>query len=277
MCAERSGWCKSSYFLYARSYRWTEIQTDRQTYRQRYRQTDRQTDRPTDRPESHLNGQNLDEVVYSEYIGLVWVIRILYSHHCGNLLNHGPLLPLPIVLLNVNLVGNEPCVQLLCHDGSLQYTPVGKVNQVSVSCHHEAHKSDTHSVLVEEDVRMGAIHVCGGGKRRRGNRIAVWIGKKVDKKDINHQLLHVYLCSHCLRSTIWYCSRSPPPPSAAGAGSVASSLTTSPWREDVAKSYMYVWGHMIQYSYVLNVSGSLDTKIFPQAVYTKQSLFTQEC
>ena len=143
-----------------------------------------QTDRQTDRPESHLNGQNLDEVVYSEYIGLVWVIRILYPHHRGNLLDHGSLLPLPIVLLKVNLVGNEACVQLLCHDGSLQYTPVGRVNQVSIPRHHEAHKSDTHSVLVEEDVGMGAVYVCGGGMKRGGNRIAAWTGKKVDKKTL---------------------------------------------------------------------------------------------
>ena len=127
------------------------------------RQTDGRTvDRQIDRPESHLNGQNLDEIVYSEHIGFIWVIWILNPHHSGNLLNHGPLLPLPIVLFKVNLVCNEASVQLLCHDGCLQYTPMGGVNQVSIPCHHEANKSDTHSVLVEEDVGMGALYVCGG-------------------------------------------------------------------------------------------------------------------
>jgi hypothetical protein len=32
---------------------------------------------------------------------------------------------------------------------------VGGVNEVTVSCHHEADERDTHPVLVEEDVRMG--------------------------------------------------------------------------------------------------------------------------
>ena len=31
------------------------------------------------------------------------------------------------------------------------------VNKVTVACHHEADKCDTHPVLVEEDVRMGTI------------------------------------------------------------------------------------------------------------------------
>ena len=52
--------------------------------------------------------------------------------------------------------------QLLCHDGSLQYTSTGGVNQVSILCHLEANKSDTHSVLIEEDIGMGAVHMCGG-------------------------------------------------------------------------------------------------------------------
>ena len=128
------------------------------------RNIDRQTDRQTDRPESHLNGQHLDEVVYSEYIGFIWVIWIFYSHHSGDLLDHGRLLPLPIVFFKINFVCNEACVQLSCHDGSLQHTPMGGVNQVSISCHHETNKSDTHSILIEEDVGMGAVHVCGGGK-----------------------------------------------------------------------------------------------------------------
>ena len=74
--------------------------------------------------------------------------------------------------------------------------------------------------------------------RREGNKIGVWTERKVDNHYTNNTLLHIYLCSHCLRFTIWYCSRSPPPSSAAGTGSVASSLSTSPWREDIAKSYM---------------------------------------
>ena len=75
-----------------------------------------------------------------------------------------------------------------------------------------------------------------------------------------------YLCSHSLRSTIWYCSRSPPPIIATISGSVASSLTTSQCREDVAKSYMLViycvcqvWGIWVGLS---NVFCALGIKIF---------------
>jgi hypothetical protein len=38
---------------------------------------------------------------------------------------------------------------------------VGGVNKVTVPCHHEADKRDTHPVLVEEDVRMGTINERG--------------------------------------------------------------------------------------------------------------------
>ena len=228
-----------------------------------------QTDRQTDRPESHLNGQNLDEVVYSEYIGLVWVIRILYPHHRGNLLNHGPLLPLPIVLFKVNLVGNEACVQLLCHDGSLQYTPVGRVNQVSVSCHHEANKSDTHSVFVEEDVGMGAVYVCGGGKRRGGNRIAVWTGKKVDKDDITASIV----------------ARVPVFPLSAFHNLVLLQVSSSTqccwgWFSSFFSQHLSMQGGCSKVLHVCKCvnthnthrcSSIVEHKIFPQAVYTKQS------
>ena len=40
-----------------------------------------------------------------------------------------------------------------------QYTPTGGINQVSIPCHHESHKRDAHSILVE-DVGMGTVCVC---------------------------------------------------------------------------------------------------------------------
>ena len=58
-----------------------------------------------------------------------------------------------------------------------------------------------------------------------------------------------YLCSQSLRSTIWYCSRSPPFIGVTKIGPFASSLTTSPCREEVAKSYM--WGYMFSVDYGL--------------------------
>ena len=53
---------------------------------------------------------------------------------------------------------------------------VGRINQVSFLCHHEAYKSDAHSILVEEDVGMGAVELgregeeegTGGEKKHRG-------------------------------------------------------------------------------------------------------------
>ena len=47
---------------------------------------------------------------------------------------------------------------------------MGGVNQVSIPCHHEAKKSDTHFVLIEEDVGMGAVWMREG---RRGRREAM--------------------------------------------------------------------------------------------------------
>ena len=49
-----------------------------------------------------------------------------------------------------------------------------------------------------------------------------------------------YFCSQRLRSTIWYCCKSSPSSTATGTGPMASSRTTSPWREEVAKSW--AWG-----------------------------------
>ena len=89
-------------------------------------------------------------------------MRKLYSHHCDDLFNHGSLLPCSIVLFKVHLVHFETCVQLLGHDGPFQYLMVGRINQVSVLCHHEAYKSNAFSILVEEDVRMGAVKLEGG-------------------------------------------------------------------------------------------------------------------
>ena len=37
---------------------------------------------------------------------------------------------------------------------------MGGVNEITIPCHHEPDKCDTHPVLVEEDVRMGT----GDGK-----------------------------------------------------------------------------------------------------------------
>ena len=39
---------------------------------------------------------------------------------------------------------------------------VGRINQVSILCHYEAYKSYAYSILVEEDVRMGAVKLEGG-------------------------------------------------------------------------------------------------------------------
>jgi len=44
----------------------------------------------------------------------------------------------------------------------------GGINKVSMF-HHESHKCDAYSILVEEDVGVGAACVCelvGGGKKR---------------------------------------------------------------------------------------------------------------
>jgi len=112
----------------------------------------------TGRPESHLNGQNLDEVVNSKYIRFIWVIRILNPDHRGNLFDHNSLLPHSVVLIKFYTVLFEACIQLWGHDGPLQYLSfMVRINQVSIPFDPESYERDAHSVLVEEDVRMGAV------------------------------------------------------------------------------------------------------------------------
>ena len=74
-----------------------------------------------------------------------------------------------------------------------------------------------------------------GKDKWKGGGILDWcMNKGLTRQKFN--CIIEYLCSHCLRSTIWYCSRSPPSIVATISSSVDSSLTTSPCREDVAKS-----------------------------------------
>ena len=48
---------------------------------------------PDSPPESHLDGKHLDEVVYSQHVGRVWVHYPLQPHHCGYLGDHHILTP----------------------------------------------------------------------------------------------------------------------------------------------------------------------------------------
>ena len=57
---------------------------------------------------------------------------------------------------------------------------VGRINQVSFLCQHEAYKSDAHSILVEEDVGMGAVELGREGEEeetggeKKNTEVQVW-------------------------------------------------------------------------------------------------------
>ena len=113
-------------------------------------------------PESHLYSQDLDEVVHSQYVGLIRVVGPLYPHHSRHLLDHYSLCPVAVIIVEIDSLVLEPGVELLGQDGPLQQAPVGGVDEVTIAGHHEPHEGDAHTVLVEEDVWMRA------GSRGRG-------------------------------------------------------------------------------------------------------------
>ena len=60
-----------------------------------------------------------------------------------------------MIVVEIHSVLFEASVELWRHDALLEGASVGRVNKVTVPCHHEPDECDTHPVLVEEDVRMG--------------------------------------------------------------------------------------------------------------------------
>ena len=60
--------------------------------------------------EPHLNGKDLDQIVHCQDVSLIRIVRKLYPHHRGDLLNHCALLPLSVIVVKVHSVLFEASV-----------------------------------------------------------------------------------------------------------------------------------------------------------------------
>ena len=113
-------------------------------------------------PESHLDGKHLYEIIRGEHVSVIRVIREVQPHDSRYLGDHLVLTPTAIILIKVNPVLFQTCVELWPHNSRLQHCSMDWVHKVSVFCHHEPNECDALFVLIEKDIRVGAEGVYRG-------------------------------------------------------------------------------------------------------------------
>ena len=61
-----------------------------------------------------------------------------------------------MVIGKIDSVMEQSTIELRCHNGSLNWLLVARINKIALLVDCETHKSNADSVFIEEDVRMRA-------------------------------------------------------------------------------------------------------------------------